>query len=186
MGNESSSNEKIDKNKILKEKSKSKAKKNENDNKLDLVKEKKESKNLINTIITNIQLNKEIDETRELELEHLDEYIDSIFPENVPKDYIDKIRKDIYEIKNFQIGMQNNVKNIYEIQDIDNKNCCIFICSMRKVTENTINIAYKFNIIGVSIQSIKKNQNEIDEQEENKTLIKNAVNKEFQTLNEII
>lgn len=158
---------------------------NNENNKLDVVKEKKDYKSLINNIITNIRLNQEYDETKGLKIEKLDLFIDSIFPDNVPRDYIEIIRNQIHEIKNAEIGMQNDIKNIFQIKDIDNKHCCYFICSIKKVSETKINIAYKFNIINVSIRSIEKNQNEIKGQEEYKALIQNEVKKEFQKLNDI-
>ena len=169
---------------------------NNENNKLDVVKEKKDSKSLINNIITNIRLNQEYDETKGLKIEYLDKFIDTIFPDNVPKSYIEIIRNQIHEIKDVEIGMKNNIKNIFEMKNIDNKHYCIFICSIKKVSETKINIAYKFQIINASIKPIETKPietkpietkpNEIKEPEEFQALIQNEVKKEFKKLNEII
>lgn len=164
---------------------------NNENNKLDVVKEKKDSKSLINNIITNIRLNQEYDETKGLKIEYLDKFIDTIFPDNVPKGYIEIIRNQIHEIKDVEIGMKNNIKNIFEMKNIDNKHYCIFICSIKKVSETKINIAYKFQIINASIKPIETKPietkpNEIKEPEEFQALIQNEVKKEFKKLNEII
>lgn len=156
-------------------------------NQLDIKKDKKEKvdpKSILNTLMTNIQHNSEYDETEELDLNYLDEYVDSIFPKNFPKDYVELIRSEICEIKNVKIGGQNNIKNIFQLKQINNQNCFYFICSMKKITENTANIAYKFKIIDVSIQKIGIKADEIIEKEENKSIIENLINEEYQKLNE--
>jgi len=186
MGSDSSANGNGNNKNDLNEINKVKGMNKENNNKLDIVKEKKDSKSLINNIITNIRLNQEYDETKGLKIEYLDEFIDTIFPENVPKDYIEIIRNQINEIKNLGIGMQNNIKNIFEIKNIDNKNSCYFICSIKKISETKINLAYKFNIINVSIKPIEKMTKEIKGQEEYQALIQNEIKNEFKKLNEII
>ena len=180
-GNDNRKNDLYDKNKAT-----IKEKKNENNNKIDVVKEKKDTKSLVNYIITNIHLNQEHDETIGLGIEDLDEYIESIFPENVPKEYVNTVRNQINEIKNVEIGIQNNIKNIFEIKDINNKNSCYFICSIKKVSEKKLNIAYKFNILDVSIKPIEKISKEIKGQEEYQALMQNEIQKEFKKLNEII
>ena len=180
-GNDNRKNDLNDKNKAT-----IKEKKNENNNKIDVVKEKKDTKSLVNYIITNIHLNQEHDETKGLGIEDLDEYIDSIFPENVPKEYVNTVRNQINEIKNVEMGKQNNIKNIFEIKDIDNKNSCYFICSIKKVSEKILNIAYKLNILDVSIKPIEKISKEIKGQEEYQALMQNEIKKEFKKLNEII
>lgn len=190
MGNDSNSNftdNNNNKNDLYdKKQAKVKVTKNVNNNKLDFANEKKDTKSLVNYIITNIQLNQEYDETIGLGIEHLDKYIDTIFPEYVPKEYVNNVRNQINEIKNVEIGIQNNIKNIFEIIDIDNKNSCYFICSIKKVSETEINIAYKYNTIDVSIKPIEKKSNEIKGQEEYQALIHNEIKKEFKKLNEII
>ena len=80
--------------------------KNEKNNQIDIPKDKKEKidqKMVINTLMANIQQNSEIDETEELDLAHLDEYVDSIFPSEFPKENIELIRKEIYKIKNLKL-----------------------------------------------------------------------------------
>ena len=159
---------------------------NNENNKLDVVKEKKDSKSLINNIITNIRLNQEYDKTKGLKIEYLDRFIDTIFPDNVPKDYIETIRNQIHEIKDVEIGMQNNIRNIFEMKKIDNKHSCIFICSIKKVSEKKINIAYKFKIIDAGFKPNETKPNEIKESEEYQAVIQNEVKKEFKKLNEVI
>lgn len=160
--------------------------KREINSQLDFPKEKNEKiepKSIINTIMTNIQHNSEYDETKELDLNYLDEYVESIFPKNFPKDYVKLIRSQIYEIKNAKIGDQNNIKNIFQLKQIDNQNCFYFICSMKKITENTVNIAYKFKIIEVNIQKIGIKADEIIEKEENQSIIESLINQEYKKLN---
>lgn len=155
-------------------------------NQLNIPKEKNENldpKSIINNIMTNIQNNSECDETEELDLNYLDEYVDSIFPKNFPKDYVELIRSQIYEIKNAKIGSQNNIKNIFQLKQIDNQHCFYFLCSMKKITENTANIAYKFKIINFNFQIIGNKADEIIEKEENQSIIKSLINREYQKLN---
>lgn len=78
--------------------------------------------------------------------------------------------------------MKNNIKNIFEMKNIDNKHYCIFICSIKKVSETKINIAYKFQIINASIKPIETKPietkpNEIKEPEEFQALIQNEIKK---------
>lgn len=188
MGNDPSSNGNENNKKEINEKNKVKGMNSENNNKLDIVREKRDPKILINNIITNIQLNQEIDQTKGLKIECLDKFIDTIFPESVPNDYIEMVRNQIHEIKNVEIGMQNNIKNIFEIKNIDNKSSCYFICSIKKISETKVNIAYKFNIINVSITPIEKKSNEIEGQghEQYRALMQNEIKKEFKKLNNMI
>jgi hypothetical protein len=157
-------------------------KKNKN-NQLLIKKEKNNSidpKSVINTIMTNIQQNSECDETEELDLDYLDDYIDTIFPCDFPKEHADLIRSQIYEIKNAKIGERNKIKNIFEFNQINNQSCFYFIMSMKKVTEKTANFAYKFKIMDISVKTVGIKLKEIIEKEENQDIIK----KEYQKLNE--
>lgn len=163
--------------------------KREINNQLDIPKEKNEKiepKNIINTIMTNIQHNSEYDETEELDLNYLDEYVESIFPKNFPKDYVELIRSQIYEIKNAKIGDKNNIKNIFQLKQIDNQHCFYFICSMKKITENTVNIAYKFKIYEFNIKKIGIKADEIIKKEENQSIIESLINQEYKKLNAMV
>ena len=147
-------------------------------------KENIDQKKLLKNIITNISQNSEYDETEELDLNYLDEYIDSIFPNDFPKEYIDSISSQIYEIKKYEVGGVNNIVNKFEFKQIDNQRCFIFICSMKKVTENTVNIAYKFKIVDISTQKLGIEAKEIFENKENQPMIKSFINEEYQKLNQ--
>ena len=168
-----------------------KSKKNDNikngkNNQLVKQKEEKEDidpKDVINTIMTNIKHNTEYDIIEELELDYLDEYIDSIFPDDFPKENIDLIRRQMHEIVNYKIGEENKIKNMYELKQINNQNCFYFICSMKKITENTANIAYKFQIIDIKIKNPAIKPKEIIENQENQIIIKNVINQEYMLLN---
>lgn len=142
-----------------------------------------DQKNILNTIMTNISQNLEYDEIEQLDLNYLDEYIDSIFPNDFPTEYIDLIRSQIYEIKNNEVGRVNNIKNTFQLKQLDNQRCFVFICSMKKVTENTANIAYKFKIIDMNIQKSGIELKEIIENKENQTMIKSLISEEYQKLN---
>ena len=144
--------------------------------------EKKEIINqekIINTLMTNIQQNSECDVTEELDLDHLDEYIDSIFPNDFPKESVELIRKEIYKIKDLEIGEKSDINNIFLVNQINNKSSFYFIMSMKKVTEKTANFAYKFKIMDISFQEVGIKPKEIIEKEENQVIIKN----EYQKLN---
>lgn len=162
------------------EQNNNKIKKDKN-NQLAIPKEKKEkidTNSVVNTVMTNIQQNSEYDVTEELDLDHLNEYVDSIFPSDVPKENVELIRAQIFEIKKAKIGEENKI-NIFEFNQINNQSCFYFIMSMKKVTENTANFAYKFNIIDISVQKIGIKPKEIIEKKESQVIIK----KEYQKLN---
>lgn len=181
MGNDESPNQK-EKNNPKEPKQNNNKIKEEKNNQRDIPKEKKEiieQKSIINTLMANIQQNSECDETEELDLDHLDEYVDSIFPSDFPKENVELVRKEIYKIKDLKIGVQNDIKNIFVINQINNQSCFYFIMSMKKVTENTANFAYKFKIMDISFQKVGIKPKEIIEKEENQVIIK----KEYQKLN---
>lgn len=181
MGNDAPSNQNKKNNPNEHKQNNNKIKK-ENNNQIDIPKEKKEKidqQMVINKLMANIQQNSEYDETEELDLAHLDEYVDSIFPSEFPKENIELIRKEIYKIKNLKIGEQNNIENIFKFSQINNRSCFYFIMSMKKVTENTANFAYKFKIMDINIKEMGIDPKEIIEKEENKEIIK----KEYQKLN---
>lgn len=152
---------------------------------------KKKTNNVIYEIIANIEHNTEYDETKELYLDYLEVYINSIFPENFPINYIEDIKSKINEIKYLKIGDENKIQNLFEFHNLNNKQSFYFICSLKKISENTINIAYKFKIIDINIQTINISKNASNElvenvDKENQKLINNAINKEFQKLNKMI
>ena len=132
-------------------------------------------------IITNIQQNNEIDETKGLSIYHIKDYIDSIFPDNFPKNIIRDITSQIREmIKG--IENKNEIKYIFEINNINTKESFYFICGIKKDTEDTINIAYKFKVLNINISKIKISKNQKNEGNFNynneEQLIHNAINNE--------
>ena len=148
-------------------------------------------KNPIYEIIANIQQNMEEDETKGLSIDYLDDFINSIFPENFPSNLIEDIKSKIYEIKNIELGEENKIRNFYKLQDLGNKQCFYFICSIKKITENSINIAYKFKILDVNIQNVeinKNSDNESNEKEikENQKLINNVIDTQYNKLNQLL
>ena len=75
------------------------------------------------------------------------------------------------------------MKLIYELKQINNQSCFYFICSMKKITENTTNIDYKFKIFDINIKNVSIKPKEIIENQENQTIIKNAINQVNMILN---
>ena len=72
------------------------------------------------------------------------------------------------------------MKLIYELKQINNQSCFYFICSMKKIIENTTNIDYKFKIFDINIKNIAIKQKETIE---NQTIIQNVINQEYMILN---
>ena len=75
------------------------------------------------------------------------------------------------------------MKLIYELKQINNQSCFYFICSMKKIIENTDNIAYKFKIFDINIKNVSIRPIEVIENQENQTIIKNAINQVNMILN---
>ena len=133
-------------------------------------------------IITNIQQNNEIDETKGLSIYHIKDYIDSIFPDNFPKNIIRDITSQIREmIKG--IENKNEIKYIFEINNINTKESFYFLCGIKKDTEDTINIAYKFKVLNINISKIKISDKRLKSEgnfnyNNEEQLIHNAINNE--------
>ena len=72
------------------------------------------------------------------------------------------------------------MKLIYELKQINNQSCFYFICSMKKITENTTNIDYKFKIFDINIKNVAIKPKETIE---NQTIIQNVINQEYMILN---
>ena len=75
------------------------------------------------------------------------------------------------------------MKLIYELKKINNQSCFYFICSMKKIIENTDNIAYKFKIFDINIKNVSIKPKEIIENQENQTITQNATNQAHMILN---
>ena len=75
------------------------------------------------------------------------------------------------------------MKLIYELKQINNQSCFYFICSMKKITENTTNIDYKFKIFDNNIKNVSIKTKEIIENQENQIITQNATNQAHTTLN---
>ena len=43
---------------------------------------------------------------------------------------------------------------INELKQINNQSCFYFICSMKKIIENTDNIAFKFKIFDINVKNV--------------------------------
>ncbi len=89
----------------------------------------------------------------------------------------------MHEKINYKIAEENKIRNMYELNQINNQSCFYFICSMKKITENTENIAYKFQIIDIKIKNPAIKPKEIIENQENQIIIKNVINQEYMLLN---
>ncbi len=134
-------------------------------------------KKVLNEKVINIQQNEEYDETKGLDLYHLDEFIDSIIDERFPREKAKNIKKNMNEIKNKQVG---EVSSFHEINNIDKDNLFFFICCIKKQTENKINIVYKIRIFNVTYESIP-NENENND---NQAILDISINSEYQKLKE--
>lgn len=110
---------------------------------------KKQSNHDIYEIITN----SEYDETKGLNINYLDNFVNSIFPDDFPNKYIETIKLQFFDIKK-NIGNQNQIKYLIEFKEIKNNTSFFFICGVKKIDENTINIAYKFKILDIKIQKV--------------------------------
>ena len=105
-------------------------------------------KNEIYQLITKIEQDDEIDETKGYNINHIKEYVDSIFPENCPKNITRDITSQIYEqIKH--IENTGEIKYMYELNNINKRESFYFICAIQKETKDTVNIAYKFKILKI-------------------------------------
>ena len=75
------------------------------------------------------------------------------------------------------------MKLIYELKKINNQSCFYFICSMKKITENTTNIDYKFKIFDINIKNVAIKPKETIENQENQTIIQYVINQGYMILN---
>ena len=139
-------------------------------------------KNEIYQLITKIEQDDEIDETKGYNINHIKEYVDSIFPENCPKNITRDITSQIYEqIKH--IENTGEIKYMYELNNINKRESFYFICAIQKETKDTVNIVYKFKILNIDISKIKignryKNIGGNANNNEEEELIHNAINAE--------
>lgn len=144
--------------------------------------EKKKEKKEIDEIITDIQQNMEENKTRGLNLNYLDVFIDSIFPDDFPQEYKQLIQNEINEIKNIDVGKQNKI-NIFELKNIGNKQSFCFMCVVKKVSEMKCDIIYRYKMMDIKAQNIKKQLNEnkdyLKRFEEVKQNIFNKLNEEI-------
>ena len=108
--------------------------------------------NDIKHIINSITFNKEYDLTKELEIDALDIFVDSIFPCNFSKSIINEIKNQIYKIKDTKINESDRIQHLYILQNLDVQNYFYIIIFAKKITKKTITIAYK-----LMIENNKKN-----------------------------
>ena len=111
-------------------------------------------KNEIYQLITNIEQNDEIDETKGYNINYIKGYIDSIFPEKCPNNITQDITSQNYE-KIKHIENTNEIIYMYELNNINEIKSFYFIRTIQKETKDTVNIVYKFKILNIDISKIK-------------------------------
>ena len=141
-------------------------------------KEKKE----IYELFAEIQQNMEEDETKGLNIDDLEVFFESIFPDNIPN-ISNEIKNYFNEEKRKFKNSNDNYTNLFKLENYDKDKSFCFICAIKKVDQKTCDIIYRLKIINKKIEIIKKI---VDENEQSKKLLNDFMANELKQLNEKI
>ena len=114
----------------------------DSDNKTIEINRKHEKIDDIKKIISSASSDCECDTTKGLQLNGLEQFINSIFPIDFPSKEIEEIRGHLLILKN----KNNKNLHLFILKNISKNQYYYFVLFAKKVSEKTLDISYKFRI----------------------------------------